>query len=287
VKVCVSCRSTFSTPGWRCAVCGHEPPLDRFRRLSAPLAELRDGYDPAEFTSAAAAEAESFWARARNELVAWSLTTYFPEARSLLEVGCGSGIVLAELRRRAPGLRLVGGDAYEVALELAAAHLDGVELLQIDGRDLPFDGEFDAAAALDVIEHVDEDERVLAELHRALRPGAGLLVAVPQHPWLWSAVDEWNLHRRRYTRSSLIRKLERAGFSALRVTSFVSLLLPGMALARVFQRNRSTVDPCAEMRLPRPLEAICAGVMRVELALIKRGASFPAGGSLFVVARRR
>lgn len=287
MKVCVACRGSFESEAWRCPRCGHDPPLNRYRRLSAPLPELEEGFDPAEFTAVAAAEAASFWAEARNELIAWALQAYFPNAGSLLEVGCGSGIVLAVLRRHFPRLRLVGGDPYGLALELAHDRVGDVELLQLDGRDLPFEREFDTVAVLDVLEHIDEDERVLDEIHRALRPSAGLLVAVPQHPRLWSAADEWNLHRRRYRRAELVTKIERAGFEILRVTSFVSLLLPAMAVARLAQRDRSRFDPCAEMRPPRALEAICRGSLRLELGLVKRGVSFPAGGSLFVVARRR
>jgi SAM-dependent methyltransferase len=287
MKVCVACRGAFESEAWRCPRCGHDPPGNGYRRLSAPLAELEEAYDPAEFRAVAAAEATSFWAQARNEFVAWSLQTYFPDSRSLLEVGCGAGIVLAALQNRFPQLRLVGGDPYGLALELAADRLDRVELLQLDGRDLPFEREFDTVAVLDVLEHVDEDDRVLREIHRALRPSAGLLVAVPQHPRLWSAADEWNLHRRRYRRAELVTKVEQTGFEILRVTSFVSFLLPAMALARLAQRDRARFDPCAEMRLPRPLHAVCGGSLRLELGLVKRGVSLPAGGSLLMVARKR
>ena len=112
------------------------------------------------------------------------------------------------------------------------------------------------------------------------------------HPGSFSRFDAGRCifkHKTSFRRNSKLARgfQERAGFRALRVTSFVSLLLPGMAAARRLQRDRSTFDPCAEMRLPGPLEAVCTGSLRVEVALIKRGVSFPAGGSLFVVARRR
>lgn len=59
---------------------------------------------------------------------------------------------------------------------------------------------FDVIGAFDVIEHIEEDEKVLANLARAIVPGGALLITVPQHRWLWSATDDYACHVRRYTR---------------------------------------------------------------------------------------
>jgi hypothetical protein len=84
-----------------------------------------------------------------------------------------------------------------------------------------------------VLEHIDDDERVLAELRAALRLGGGAIVTVPQHPRLWSAADDYGRHRRRYIRSELLTKLQRCGLEAVYVTSFMMLLLPLMAASRM------------------------------------------------------
>jgi SAM-dependent methyltransferase len=159
--------------------------------------------------------------------------------------------------------------------------------MQMDARAIPFQDEFDAVGAFDVLEHIEEDERTLAECRRALRPGGTLLVTVPQHPRLWSNADAYAHHVRRYTRRELTAKLARAGFELRRVTSFVTLLLPAMAVSRILERrSRRPFDPVVEhqrsARVAGPLEA----VMRLETMLIRRGVSLPAGGSLLAVARR-
>ena len=148
-------------------------------------------------------------------------------------------------------------------------------------------GEFAAVGAFDVIEHIDEDEVALAQMHRALRPRGGLLLTVPQHPWLWSGADDFADHRRRYRRHELVERVRRAGFEVERVTSFVFLLLPAMAASRWIQRLRKReYDPMSERRLPRVLDRAMWGVLKAETALIRAGISFPAGGSLLLVARR-
>jgi SAM-dependent methyltransferase len=74
-------------------------------------------------------------------------------------------------------------------------------------------GAFDLICAFDVIEHVDDDERALAELARVAAPGAALITSVPLHPALWTAFDDFVGHRRRYEPEKLVAKLGRHGFA--------------------------------------------------------------------------
>jgi SAM-dependent methyltransferase len=156
----------------------------------------------------------------------------------------------------------------------------------MDCRHIPFEDEFDIVCALDVLEHVGEDELVLEEMYRTARPGGGVIISVPQHPWLWSAGDDYAHHKRRYRRGELVAKLRGAGFYPVQVTSFVGLLLPVMAVARAFQRNGRTYDPQAEYRAPRVIDRALEGVLETERWMIGRGVSIPAGGSLVVVGKK-
>jgi len=149
---------------------------------------------------------------------------------------------------------------------------------------LGFDGEFDVVGAFDVLEHIADDETVLRAMHRALCPGGGVLITVPQHPALWSAQDEHAGHRRRYTKKELVAKLRAAGFADMKTTSFVSLLLPLMALARLRKRKRA--DPFDELRIGGLANRVLEAVLDIERGLIRLGVSFPAGGSLLAVARK-
>jgi SAM-dependent methyltransferase len=78
---------------------------------------------------------------------------------------------------------------------------------------LPYpDRIFDLLCALDIIEHVDDDDAALAELSRVAAPGALLLLSVPLHPSQWTPFDDFVGHRRRYEPSALIAKLTAVGF---------------------------------------------------------------------------
>ena len=287
MRRCLVCAAEFAD-GWRCPSCHAEPPVvDGFRSFAGEPQSDDEGFDRHSFELLARLEPESFWFRSRNRLIVHALERYFPEARSFHELGCGSGFVLHGIRTARPQLELSGSELFRSGLEVAGRRLSGIPLLQIDGRALPFTDEFDVIGAFDVLEHIEEDERVLGELHRAVRPGGGVLITVPQHPGLWSAADDYGRHVRRYTRSELVEKLRRAGFAPVRVTSFVSLLLPLLALSRVRKRSSDDpFDPEGEYRATARIDRLLEGVLALERAAIQRGVDFPAGGSLLAVARR-
>jgi SAM-dependent methyltransferase len=246
----------------------------------------RPGFDPDLFAPLAEVEPRSFWFRARNRLILSALRRHFPNARSFLEVGCGSGFVLVAVREEWPDLRLVGSDLYPEALEIARHRVDSAELFERDARDLRFQDEFDVVGAFDVIEHVDEDEQVLKELFRAARPGGGAILLVPQHRWLWSEHDRISEHRRRYAKRELVERVRRAGFEIVETTSFVTTLLPAMIVSRLLDRvRRRTYDPVACLE-PGRLNPLFERMLDGERALIDRGVSLPFGGSLLVVARK-
>ena len=181
-------------------------------------------------------------------------------------------------------MHLAGSEIFVQGLSFARQRLPDADLMQMDARNIPFSEEFDAVGAFDVLEHIAEDEVVLHEIFRTLKPGGGLLVTVPQHMFLWSATDEQACHARRYSAPELRAKVERAGFEVLRQTSFVSLLLPAMLLTRRKKKIRRESIASCELQLPKLLNSMLGQIMRCEHFLIRQGASLPCGGSLLLVA---
>jgi SAM-dependent methyltransferase len=286
MKVCVTCAYRFESATWTCPRCGWTPGTHDTWPVFAPeLAEGGDGISPESFAALARVEADHFWFRSRNRLLVWALRTYFPNAGSFLEVGCGTGFVLSGLRAAFPGLALAGSEVRNAGLAFARERLPDVGLFQTDGRCLPFADQFDVIGAFDVLEHIDDDETVLGQLCRATRPGGGIVLTVPQHRCLWSVVDEQSLHRRRYERSELVAKVEHAGFHVVRATSFVCALMPIVWLSRAIQ-NRRGFNACAELGVGRIAGAVFERIMDVERLLIAAGVSLPFGTSLLLVANR-
>ena len=156
----------------------------------------------------------------------------------------------------------------------------------MDARSIPFREEFDLIGAFDVIEHIEEDEAVLSQIHHACKPGGGIIITVPQHPGLWSEVDVFSHHKRRYTKNELVGKVQKAGFEIVEIISFVSLLLPILLLSRLKNESKKEFDSMREFSIPRLLNGILESVMDLERILIRMGIRFPAGGSLLCVGKK-
>ncbi len=144
----------------------------------------------------------------------------------LLEIGCGSGRILASLRARDPDIRLTGVDLSEGQIALARKDNAGKRITFVagNGERLPFRASsFDYVIFLDVIEHVERPDALLREAARVLREG-GLLYGVSpaegQGIYALSArlfgrhfKEETAGHIQRYTIEDLLRRVERQGLA--------------------------------------------------------------------------
>jgi 2-polyprenyl-3-methyl-5-hydroxy-6-metoxy-1,4-benzoquinol methylase len=128
-----------------------------------------------------------------------TLDELFAEAdpQSLLDVGCGEGVLVEKWARRLGDRRVVGIDLDDPNLhaEWARRQAPNLEYRVMKAENLPFaDGEFDVASAIEVLEHVPDPEHTVAEMARVAQ--RWLLVSVPREP-LWRVL---NIARGAYVR---------------------------------------------------------------------------------------
>jgi hypothetical protein len=143
-----------------------------------------------------------------------------------------------------------------------------------------------AVTALDVLEHLDDDEAALRELARVA--GSGLLIlSVPAYEWAWSDHDVRLGHRRRYTRASLRAVAERADLEVVRVTYFHSWLVPIAWLVRRTPVGRLLGGSAEEASyVNRWVNGLLAGVVGLERRVLGV-VDLPVGLSILLVARSR
>lgn len=289
MRECLLCGIQFAQHGWHCPACQMSPQyILGYPAFSPELARANTGFQEKFFAELAIVEAQNFWFRARNRLIVWVLQQYFPNLQNFFEIGCGTGFVLSGIQETFPQISLSASDVSSAGLPFAGERVPQAELFQMDARHIPFKQEFDVIGAFDVLEHIQEDETVLAQIHEALRPGGGLLLTVPQHPFLWSQDDEAACHVRRYTAQELKQKVEQAGFRVAKSTSFVSLLFPLMVVSRFKRRNpNQAFDEMAEFKISSLTNTLLEKVMDMERLFIRSGLTFPFGGSLLLVGNKK
>ena len=273
--------------GWQCASCGQSVSHSDGICVFAPeLADTIDGFDPRAFEALSEAEAKHFWFVTRNELIVGLIDRFFPKACRFLEIGCGNGAVLRAVAASRSWERLVGSELHPAGLSRARERMpDAVEFVQMDARQIPAVEAFDLTGAFDVIEHITDDEAVLRGLRAATQTGGGTIIAVPQHPWLWSHIDEYAHHQRRYQRGELEAKLRRSGFEVLFSSSFTALLLPVMVASRLKGWSRDNADIDRELTINPHANALLIAILRAEVRMTLSGLRWPAGGSRIVVGR--
>jgi SAM-dependent methyltransferase len=219
-------------------------------------------------------ENDNWWYRERRAIISGELLR-FSVPGTAVDIGAGAG---ADARMLAGhGWRATAIDLNPGAVALARAH--GVEAYEGDARYLPLPGElYDLALAMDVLAHIDDDERAAAEIARVLKPGGTALVCVPCDMGLWSAHDVALGRVRRYTRDALTELLEGAGLLLERLWSRGVLLRP--VLRRLRHRTTRREDLA-------PLHPLANEALRLSMAVERRLPlwSWP-GAWLFARCRR-
>jgi SAM-dependent methyltransferase len=237
-------------------------------------------------------EATHFWFRGFRAFVSPAMAEVAGGRRDLhlLDCGCGTGYNLATLHRlygRAFGFDVTPGG-------LLHARAAGIPLARADMRAIPFQsGRFDLVTSFDVMQYVEDDDAVMREMARVLKPSGGLVMTAAAldvlrggHAGTWPEV-------RRYTTASMRSIVEGAGLKVQRLTYLFASLFPAMLLVRALNRDTGACrggssDPPGdwEMRVPAaPVNAALSWILRGEAALSRR-IPMPVGSSVLVVATR-
>lgn len=267
--------------------------IDGIKCYNPDSAITNDCYPPEAFENLFRLEQNNFWFRARNRLIIHLFKKYVSPSQEhkTLEIGCGTGFVLKGLKRFS-NLKLFGAEIFLQGLSFAAQRLPEVEFVQLDAVNLPFVSEFDIICTFDVLEHIEEDEKVINNIHKALKNDGLFFISVPQHQFIWGAIDELSNHKRRYSRKELKGKLKKAGFSVLYTSSFVFSLFPFMVTSRLLNRKAlpknkdDGQDLYHELNMNSILNRIFYIFMLADELLIKMGLRLPYGGSLITVAKK-
>jgi SAM-dependent methyltransferase len=223
-----------------------------------------------------------WWFVGRRRLALRLLSASVSPGSRVLDLGCGTGAVLAEVSER---YEATGLDRSELALAFSAKR--GLRrLVQGDGSRLPFASDsFEGIVALDIFEHIEDDRAAFAEAFRVLTPGGALVLSVPAFRWLWGPHDVALMHQRRYRLPQIVAELERVGFVVERASYSVFLLFPAVVLVRL--RDKLRRGP-AKVDLPPVPDWLNRFLVRVQDAEGRWTARrrLPWGSSVVAVARK-
>lgn len=179
---------------------------------------------------------ETWWNRARHRIVLRHLREQGWDKEPILDFGCGTGGAVRFLRKA--GLECYGSEISPVSLQedVRPYIMSPADVLTLPEE---FRQEIRTIIALDVLEHLPDPETMLKSLKRAYPQARHLLCTVPAREELWSNYDEFFGHYRRYTLSSSLNLLSKAGYRVVEAKYFFhALYIPLWAVVRGRRRQR-------------------------------------------------
>jgi 2-polyprenyl-3-methyl-5-hydroxy-6-metoxy-1,4-benzoquinol methylase len=229
-------------------------------------------------------EESHWWFAARTQIVLRVIERYgnLKPGDTILDIGCGTGAIMKELSKK---YNMVGIDMSPLAVEYSKKRgLKNVFLMPAE--EFPKE-KFDVKAVilLDVIEHIDDDVSVLKTAREIVGKDGRVIVTVPAHKWMWSAHDQANHHKRRYTPAMLRASLDAAGLEPVKFTYYNTLLFPLAAVKKFVDRRKNVDEATSEVDQPSPLvNTLFKAIFESEKHFVP-AMNLPYGVSLLAVAR--
>jgi 2-polyprenyl-3-methyl-5-hydroxy-6-metoxy-1,4-benzoquinol methylase len=164
----------------------------------------------------------------------------------LLEIGSGLGTYSEKIiQDKSPTSRIMLTDIAPSYLNLLAerfSYNNDVSVAKLDlnsKEDYEKIGyeQFDSILALNVLEHVENDEFALKQLYKMLKDEGSLVLLVPCHKFLYNVIDKNIGHFRRYTKEELEYKVTKTKFTIQQIFYFNALGIVGWYLNGSFARN--------------------------------------------------
>ncbi len=228
-------------------------------------------------------EKNNWWFLGRRDLVGGFLKGL--KNKKILEIGCSTGYNIKELSNKfAPGNRFMGLDNSEYFVKNKV--FDNVILG--DANKLSFkENSFDYILCLDVIEHIEDDVKVMKEIHKILKPNGKFIITVPALQILYGPHDFLNKHYRRYSKSLLKERLFNAGFKSVQISYWIFILFLPVFIIKFTKKFFKATENSADVLEPPAFgNSFLLRLLKFENFLIKHNINLPIGISLFAVASK-
>lgn len=228
-----------------------------------------------------------WWHIGKKKLVVDLMETYLGRDNlTILEIGSGGGETSKELLKYG---EVYANDISEYSEDLCREKgINNFIVGDVNELDLKeYQQKFDVVLALDVLEHIQDDNKAMSVVRGLLKEDGIFLVNVPAYKFLWSAHDEVLQHKRRYTTHEITMKLSNQGFKILKKSHFVFFMFPLMATFKFFSNffDRSYNPKTAYIELPKRLNDLMIWLLEIEIKMQRRF-NLPFGTTISVVAKK-
>lgn len=229
-------------------------------------------------------EIRHWWFLAKQKFI----TTVFPKLKQpqILDIGAGTGGTTKFLRQYG---EVIGLEANKIAIDFARKRK--LKIIKGSADKLPFKkNTFDVVCFFDVLYHQQiDDVQALQEAYRVLKPGGWLIVTDCAFEFLRGPHDVAVKARERYTKSELVDKIEKAGFSVKKASYIFWLVFPLTVVKRLidqFQAKFSNKKAFSDVEaVPTIINNLLLAICNFEAKLLSY-VNFPWGSSIIIKAKK-
>lgn len=176
---------------------------------------------------------DHFWIKRRFDILFKLFKKEMTQAKSIGEVGCGSGLVQRQIEDRLK-LSVDGYDLNELALKQNISQTSRAICYNIFDKHPRTNQTYDVMLLMDVIEHIENEDEFIIALSSMITPKGFLAVNVPAFQSLYSVYDKEVGHIRRYTYNQLKSVFEKHGFKPVKWSYWGLPMLPLLILRRLY-----------------------------------------------------
>ncbi|MBI5894043.1 MAG: class I SAM-dependent methyltransferase [Deltaproteobacteria bacterium] len=235
-------------------------------------------------------EESHWWFAARRKIIMHIIENILHNIKSehqeitICDLGCGCGATLRALSKK---YNVLGMDSSDDAIRFCRERG-----LIIQKGSLPYnipyeENQFDVVLLLDVLEHIEEDEKALQKAVSLLKPTGIIIVTVPAYQWLWSPHDVFHHHKRRYDKKRLLKMfMSFPDMTPILLSYFNTLLFPLALIERTFSRFLKKKQETYLLPQPnRVINIIFEKIFALERLLIPR-MNLPVGLSIIAIFQK-
>jgi len=233
---------------------------------------------------------QTYWWFVGKQFLVRRILQQFPLNKTgqdrILDIGCGTGIMLKLLENFGVSY---GAECSADAIQfLSDRGLNLIVRSDVD-QSVPFkDNTFSAITCLDVLEHLDNDLKLLKEIGRVCKPGGYVILTVPAFGILWSSHDIALHHKRRYTKQQMLSMISQFNWKVIKCSYYNGILFCPILSIRMLKKCLSRHNPARSdffINLPAWLNRTLCLFFLCEISLLKY-LNLPFGVSLLFILQK-
>lgn len=235
----------------------------------------------------------SFWFSHRNKIIA-EVIEKVPFSGDFADIGGGNGFQLQNIQKLNKNHKnILIEPGYEGCLNGRSRNIAYVYNMTFEEFDFE---EFNIAGVsmFDVVEHIEDDIAFLKGLYSNLKKGTKVYITVPTHNYLWSDVDDYGGHFKRYNRKMVNQLAKDSGFKLIYFSYFFKYLMPISFLLRAIPyklgkrlTNAQIMSAETEQHAPKGfVKTVFDFFEKREISKIRRGDISHGASCIFVLEKK-